>query len=146
MDEAVGIPGTRARLGLDGVLGFVVPGAGDAVGGAVSMYAMYAALRLGAGASVLARMALNVALDALVGVVPLLGDVFDFVFKANRRNLALLETYVADPRRTRAKSRATVWLVFGVLVAGLVALLAGVVWGLTFVAGMLNTLATGGAG
>ena len=141
MDEAVGVPGTRVRLGLDGVLGLLAPGAGDAVGGAVSVYAMYAAARLGAGPAVLLRMALNVGLDALVGVVPLLGDLFDFAFKANRRNLRLLESFVADPGRTRAKSRVAVWLTFGALALGIVALLAVIIWGLGLLFNAIGTVA-----
>lgn len=143
MDSAVGVPGTRFRVGLDGVIGLLVPGAGDAVGGMTSIYALYAAARLGAGPAVMLRMALNVALDALVGVIPLLGDLFDFAFKANRRNLRLLEAYLADPRRTRTKSRVTVWVTFGVLVGLLLGLLVAVVWGLRLLAGLLNTLAAG---
>ncbi len=143
MDEAVGVPGTRFRVGLDGVLGLVAPGAGDALGGAVSIYAMYAAARLGAGAAVLLRMALNVGLDALVGVVPLAGDLFDFGFKANRRNLALLERFVENPGRTRGASRVAVWATFGALAAALVALLVGLVWGLGLAVDVLNTVAGG---
>ncbi len=145
MDEAVGIPGTKVRLGADGLLGFFVPGVGDAVGGAVSAYAMYAAARLGAGPSVLLRMALNIAIDALVGVIPLLGDLFDFAFKANRRNLRLLEAFVDDPTRTRARSRVAVWVVFALLMLVLIGLFALIVWGLTLLAAGLNTLAGGGA-
>lgn len=143
MDEAVGVPGTRFRVGLDGVMGLLVPGAGDAVGGAVSVYAMYAAARLGAGPAVLLRMTLNIGLDALVGVVPFLGDLFDFAFKANRRNLRLLEAFASDPRRTRARSRVAVWGVFGVLVLALVGLLVALVWGLRYLFDANGTLAAG---
>ncbi len=140
MDEAVGVPGTRVRLGLDGLLGLLAPGAGDAVGGAVSVYAMYAAARLGAGPAVLLRMALNVGLDALVGIVPLLGDLFDFAFKANRRNLRLLESYVEAPQQTRRKSRVAVWLTFAALVLVLVGFLAALVWLLKLLVGGLGAL------
>lgn len=143
MDEAVGVPGTRFRVGIDGVLGLIAPGVGDAVGGSVSMYAMYAAARLGAGPMVLLRMALNVGLDVLVGVIPLLGDLFDFAFKANRRNLNLLEAYLADPRRTRARSRSLVWMVFAGLVLALVGLLVAVVWGLRLLFDLIGALAAG---
>jgi len=118
MDEAVRIPGTRFRVGLDGLAG-LVPGVGDALTAAVSGYALLAAARTGAPKSVIARMAGNILLDTLVGAVPVLGDVFDLAFKANRRNLHLLEQYAATPHVTHRASRG---LIAGVAV-GLVAVL-----------------------
>lgn len=93
MDSALPVPGTRWRVGLDSLVG-LIPGIGDAAGFAVSGYALLEARRLGAPTSLLLRMALNIAVDALVGAVPLLGDVFDAGFKANRRNLRLLERHL----------------------------------------------------
>jgi hypothetical protein len=122
MDEAVGIPGTRFRIGLDGLLG-LIPGVGDALSAGIAGYAVIAAARLGAPRSVLARMAGNIALDTLAGAVPLLGDLFDFGFKANRRNLRTLESFLAEPQRTRRSSRA---LLIGT-VAGLIGVLVVVV-------------------
>lgn len=104
MDELVTVPGTKMRVGLDGLLG-LLPGAGDVIGGAVSAYALVLAARVGAPRSVLARMAANVLIDALVGAVPLLGDVFDFFWKSNRRNLALLESYVERPESVQRRSK-----------------------------------------
>ena len=77
------------RFGLDGLLG-LVPGIGDSVGALASAYVMLEARRLGAPRSVLLRMAANLLLDYLIGAVPVAGDLFDFGFKANRRNLDLL--------------------------------------------------------
>jgi hypothetical protein len=114
MDEAVRIPGTRFRFGLDGLAG-LIPGVGDALTAAVSGYALIAAARTGAPASVITRMAGNILLDSLVGAVPVLGDVFDFAFKANRRNLRLLEQYTAAPTPTRRTSRGVVALLIGLL-------------------------------
>lgn len=111
LDSAVGVPGTRIRFGLDAVLG-LVPGVGDVVGAAAAGYIVLAAARLGAPASLLVRMLLNVAIDTVVGAVPLLGDLFDFGFRSNLRNVALLERHLADPRGARAASRR---VVFGVL-------------------------------
>ena len=85
------------RFGLDGLLG-LVPGVGDTVGALASAYVILAARRLGAPRSVLLRMGGNLALDYLVGAIPLLGDLFDFGFKANRRNLDLLRRALADRR------------------------------------------------
>jgi hypothetical protein len=107
MDNAVGIPGTRLRFGLDALLG-LVPGVGDVVGAAAAGYVVLAAARLGAPASVLVRMLLNVGIDTVVGSVPLLGDLFDLGFRSNSRNVALLERHLADPRGARAASRSVV--------------------------------------
>ena len=90
MDSAVGLPGTRFRIGLDGLFG-LAPVAGDAASAAVALYIVWEARRLGAPPSLVARMLGNVALDAFGGSVPLLGDLFDVAFKANVRNVDLLE-------------------------------------------------------
>lgn len=127
MDEAVRIPGTRFRVGLDGILG-MLPGVGDAVTAAVSGYALLAAARMGAPKSVIARMAGNIVADAAVGAVPLLGDIFDFAFKANRRNLRLLEQFAAEPARTRKASRIGVATTIGVIVFLVIAVAFFTVW------------------
>ncbi|MDF1503421.1 DUF4112 domain-containing protein [Roseisolibacter sp. H3M3-2] len=132
MDSAVGIPGTRVRFGLDAVLG-LVPGVGDVVGAAAAGYVVLAAARLGAPASVLLRMLVNVGVDTLVGSVPLLGDLFDLGWRSNTRNVALLERHLADPRGARAASRA---VVVGVLVG--LALLAAA--GIFLVVALLRAL------
>ncbi|MGP1356332.1 DUF4112 domain-containing protein [Roseicyclus sp.] len=89
------------RFGWDGILG-LVPGLGDAVTLASGGYMMMEGARLGARRSVLARMAANAGLDFFVGSVPILGDVFDVAFKANRRNIALLRREMARTGRLRA--------------------------------------------
>lgn len=90
MDNSVGIPGTRYRIGLDPLLG-LIPGVGDAVGLAASLWIVSEARRLGVPTVTLVRMLMNVALDAAVGTVPVLGDLFDAGYKANQRNLDILE-------------------------------------------------------
>ncbi len=120
LDDLVRIPGTRFRFGLDPIIG-LVPGLGDAAGAVFSGLILLAGVRLGAPPVVLLRMAGNIALDAIVGAVPLLGDVFDFGFKANRRNLALLERWERAPAAVRRGSRlllaALVLLLLAILVA-----------------------------
>lgn len=91
MDDAVRVPGTNLRIGLDALLGFLMPGAGDALTALSHLALVWFAFRARVPGVVLARMLLNVAIDALVGVLPIAGDVFDVFFKANRRNLELLE-------------------------------------------------------
>lgn len=89
LDTAFVIPGTRFRFGMDGLIG-LVPGIGDAVTTALSLWIVYEAHQLGAPKHMLVRMLGNVALDGVVGSVPLAGDVFDVMWKANRRNVSLL--------------------------------------------------------
>ncbi|MEJ0084865.1 MAG: DUF4112 domain-containing protein [Pseudomonadota bacterium] len=120
-DQAFGIPGTRFRFGLDALFG-LVPGLGDLVGALVAVYALHVARRLRAPPEIQAHMLSNIALDALVGTVPLVGDIFDFVFKAQTRNLALLEGWVKTPHRTAKRSKwglilipAAIILVFATL-------------------------------
>lgn len=88
------MPGTRWRFGLDPLLG-LLPVAGDTVGAALSLWIVYQALRLDAPPAVLARMLGNVALDFAAGSIPLLGDLFDAGFKANLKNVALLQKSLA---------------------------------------------------
>jgi hypothetical protein len=89
LDSQFRIPGTPIRLGIDGLLG-LVPGLGDTLTLLPSAYLVLRAHQMGAGRKVVMRMAANTALDYLAGTVPVLGDVFDIAFKANRRNFALL--------------------------------------------------------
>lgn len=98
LDAALRIPGTRWRIGLDGLLGFI-PGLGDAATGLIALYPIIEAWRLGAPPAVLARMLGNLGLDLAVGTVPLLGDVFDVAFKANRRNVHLLRRHLESAAR-----------------------------------------------
>ena len=107
LDEAVRVPGTRIGLGLDFLLG-LVPGAGDLAAGALATYGLWVAQRLGAPRGGLLRMAANVAVDTVVGSVPVLGDLFDAAWKSNVRNLALLDRWLQQPARTRRSSRALV--------------------------------------
>ena len=89
MDARYGIPGTRFRIGLDGLIG-LIPGIGDGVGLAVSGWMIAEAVQAGARRRTIARMVGNAALDGVVGSVPLVGDLFDFAFKSHQRNAALL--------------------------------------------------------
>ena len=89
MDTAVGIPGTRFRFGADSIMG-LIPGIGDAGGALISLFIVNEARRLGASNQVLLKMLGNIGLDTLTGSVPLIGDMFDVYFKANRRNMLLL--------------------------------------------------------
>ena len=94
LDAAVRIPGTNIRIGLDPILG-LIPGFGDLAGTLLSGYVVLAAVRLGVPRPVLIRMLANLGIDAVLGAVPLLGDIFDVAWRANTRNVALIESHVA---------------------------------------------------
>lgn len=113
LDDLVRVPGTSRRIGLDPVLG-LLPGGGDIAGGALSAYIVVAAARLGAPSSVIVRMGWNIVVDTLLGGVPLIGDLFDAWWKANRRNVELLERYLEQPGSVRRSSRL---VLAGVLIA-----------------------------
>ena len=93
LDTAFVIPGTNIRFGIDAMMG-LVPGIGDAITTAMSLYIVHEARQLGAPRHLIARMLANVALDGVVGAVPFLGDAFDVMWRANRRNMTLLRNYL----------------------------------------------------
>jgi hypothetical protein len=123
LDSAFTIPGTRYRFGLDPLIG-LVPGLGDAVSAVFSGYIIIQASRLGAPRSVVTRMIANVALDTVVGWIPVLGDLFDVAWKSNLKNMALLEGHLRQPAATRAGSRKALLLLSGVLFLSLVGAIA----------------------
>lgn len=113
LDDGFRIPGTELRIGLDPILGLLLPGVGDAAGAVGTFSLFLLALRRGVPNVVLLRMAMNVALDALVGALPVLGDLFDFGFKANRRNLALIEQSAPSAGTLTPSSSVGHWLFVG---------------------------------
>ena len=104
LDSSIPIPGTRFTVGLDALIG-LFPFIGDLIGVALSSFILKEAARLGAPKSVLMRMSFNVALEGVIGIVPFAGDVFDAAFKANQRNVRLLESWLDEPKRTTRSSR-----------------------------------------
>jgi hypothetical protein len=90
------------RLYVDPILGFFLPGAGDLLTGATGVYLVALAIRAGAPRIVVARMLINLTIDVAVGLIPFAGDLFDFAWRANQRNLALLEkrAHMERPRGT----------------------------------------------
>ena len=94
MDGVFVIPGTNVRIGLDAIVG-LVPGVGDVVSGVISSYLIWEARRLGAPRWLIARMMGNTLLDTTIGAIPIIGDAFDVLFRANMRNMALLRSHLA---------------------------------------------------
>lgn len=127
LDSSIPLPG-GFRIGLDGIIG-LIPGVGDAIGGGLSTWILYQGYKRGVPNLVMARMMLNVLFDALLGTIPLLGDVFDFFFKANAMNMRLLADYEVDPNKTYKRSALAT---FGFIVA-LVAIAAIFIYGVIMV-------------
>jgi hypothetical protein len=137
LDAAVRIPGTEIRFGLDALLG-LIPGAGDIAGGVLSTFIIVQAAKLGAPGAVLARMVMNVAVDSIVGAVPILGDLFDIGWKSNMRNAQLLERYVERPQATRAASRGAVVAAVTAVLLIVVGMIAVVVVIVRWLAGLAS--------
>jgi hypothetical protein len=108
LDARFRLPGIGVRVGYDAILG-LIPGAGDIISGMLASYGLIAGFRLGAPAPVLLRMLGNIALDTLIGAIPIAGDLFDVGWKGNLRNLALLDRWEADPRKVTERSVALIW-------------------------------------
>ncbi|MEO8903423.1 MAG: DUF4112 domain-containing protein [Polyangiaceae bacterium] len=118
LDDAFRVPGTRVAIGLDAILGFFLPTIGDAATGLCSLALLVLGFQMGMPRVVLLRMVFNIALDTLLGSVPILGDVFDLFWRSNRRNLELLERYDRDPER---RPGLTDYLIVGLGIALVVA-------------------------
>ena len=127
LDDAVRVPGTNIRFGLDALLG-LLPGAGDAVTGVVAAYAIVLAARLGAPPVVIARMTMNVLIDIATGTIPVLGDIFDVGWKSNRKNVQLLERYQAEPQKVRTSSWAIVFVLLLIIAAAIVGVFMLAAW------------------
>jgi hypothetical protein len=108
--------------------GFIglIPGIGEVFDALVSLYIIIRAIQLGISRVAIARMLMNVGIEALAGSVPLIGDLFDIAFKANRRNYHLLKKHISQPKRQRRHD----WLFLIVTVALVIASIALPVIGL----------------
>ncbi|HIK27534.1 MAG: DUF4112 domain-containing protein [Oscillatoriaceae bacterium SKW80] len=114
LDNAIPIPGTPYRIGIDPILG-ILPAGGDIAAAFISGYIIYSAMRLGLPKETLLRMVTNILIDVLIGSIPLLGDVIDVMWKANVKNVELLESHLDIPQESKKADR---WFIF-LLLAGL---------------------------
>lgn len=122
MDSQFRIPGTQIRFGLDPLIG-LIPGAGDFSSFAVSAVMVMVLAQNGASGFVLARMILNVVIDALIGSIPFIGDIFDFAFKANQRNMRLMMEHYEEGRH-----KGGAWKVIVPVLLVLLVFVALLVW------------------
>ncbi|CAC5344386.1 MULTISPECIES: DUF4112 domain-containing protein [Planktothrix] len=118
LDNAIRVPGTSIGFGIDPILG-LIPGGGDILGGVLSIYIVFEAFKLGLPRETLITMVSNIALETITGTVPVFGDIFDVAWKANVKNVELLEDYVNSPE---LGEKADPWFVF-LLLGGLLLLI-----------------------
>ena len=90
LDESITLPGTKYKIGIDPIIG-LIPGGGDVIGGILSMYIMHTGIKMGVQKTVIIKMFRNIALDFLIGWIPIIGDIFDIVWKSNQKNVKLIE-------------------------------------------------------
>jgi Domain of unknown function (DUF4112) len=119
LDDMWRIPGTQIRFGLDAVIGWV-PGIGDAMAGVASCLIVFASWRRGAKPITLARMVANILLEMTLGAIPVAGDVFHIVWKANRRNYRLLLREKEQPGANTKRD----WIFLAVILVTAIAVVA----------------------
>ena len=123
LDSVFEVPGTGRRVGIDGMLTFI-PVIGDAAGLSLSMIVVAAGIASGVSIPTIVRMMLNVGLETLVGLVPFAGALFDMAYKANERNVALIEADLADRKATKRSSLAILGVTLAVMFVAVLMLIA----------------------
>jgi uncharacterized protein DUF4112 len=108
---------------VDPLIGFVLPGVGDLIGSLIGFYIVFVAMKRRVSPVIIARMILNLGIDAVLGFLPIIGDAIDLGFKANDKNVKLLET------RTVGRAKPSDWLVVVGALAGFVAVFGLAIWG-----------------
>ncbi len=138
LDSSIVIPGTGFTIGLDALIG-LVPVLGDAIGVILSAYIVAECARLGISRPVLIRMVFNIAVEGLVGALPIVGDVFDAAWKANQKNVRLLDTYLDRPGKTAASSMLLMVLLVALFALLLAAIGAAGLFILHWIAGLASS-------
>ena len=141
LDSAISIPGTSWKFGFDAIVG-LIPVVGDLIGGLLSGYIILEAARAEVPTLTLARMLANVGIDTLVGSVPALGDLFDAAWKANIKNVELLERHLAVTAAPSGESRGVIGATVLAVIPLVLIVAAGLALGI-FVARLLWGLKTG---
>ncbi|MEO9128341.1 MAG: DUF4112 domain-containing protein [Microcoleus sp.] len=139
LDDALPIPGTPYRIGLDPILG-LLPGGGDLIGAVFSGYVVFKAAQLGVPQETLIKMAANIVFDTVIGTVPVAGDLFDVAWKANIKNMKLLDAHVGSPEPGKKAD----WLFVAALLLGLMLIFAGVIFLTVMFFGWVFRALTGG--
>lgn len=139
LDNALPIPGLNYRIGLDPIIG-LIPGGGDVVSAILSAYIVLEATRFGLPKETLGRMVINILIDTLTGIVPILGDIFDLTWKANAMNMQLLEEHLQAPQSSQAADRGFIIImimILALIVFGITSFGLFLLWGLT---ALMNSL------
>jgi hypothetical protein len=113
LDQAIRIPGTNIRFGLDPIISLLVPAFGDSVAALMSVYIVFVSVRYGLPKGVIARMVFNIGVDYLIGSVPLIGDLFDFAWKANNKNMTLLHRHARGAGESKWSDWGWLFLLVG---------------------------------
>ncbi|MEB3150425.1 MAG: DUF4112 domain-containing protein [Sphaerospermopsis kisseleviana] len=133
LDNAITIPGTPVGIGLDPILG-LIPVGGDVLGLIFSLHIVIESAKLGISKATLGRMIVNIIIDALVGAIPMLGDLFDFAWRANNYNLILLEDYLKSPGEKKKADQGFILTIFagsvllGIVLIALPVIFIGMLW------------------
>jgi Domain of unknown function (DUF4112) len=109
LDNKFRVPFTEMRFGVDALIG-LIPGVGDWLGLGISTVLVMAIMRRGVGFGMLLKMMGNILLDGMIGTIPLVGDIFDFRHKANRRNVEMLRQYYTDNPNPPSAKRSFFWI------------------------------------
>ena len=121
LDNNFTIPGTKAKIGLDPIMG-AIPIIGDLIGALLSTYIMYSGIKMGVPRSVVAQMATNIALDFTIGWIPIIGYIFDIIWKSNKRNVKLIE----EAMMAKEEGDKTNYLIIGALLIILIIIILAI--------------------
>lgn len=124
LDNAISIPGTKYRIGIDPILG-LIPGGGDLISSIFAGYVVFKSAQMGVPQETLVQMAANIVFDTVAGTVPVAGDLLDLTWKANVKNLELLDAHLGSPEPAGKKAD---WLFVAALMLGLALIVAGVIF------------------
>lgn len=140
LDNAIPIPGTKYRIGLDPILG-LIPGGGDLIGSVFAGYVVFKAAQMGAPQETLVQMVANIIFDTVAGTVPVAGDLLDVGWKANVKNIELLDAHLGSPEPVGKKAD---WLFVVALLLGLMLIVGGVIFSSVMLFGWVFKALTGG--
>lgn len=140
LDDAIPILGTKYRIGLDPILG-LIPGGGDLLGSIFSGYIVFKSAQMGVPQETLLKMVANIVFDTVAGTVPVAGDLFDVVWKANVKNIELLDAHLGSPEPAGKKAD---WLFVAALLLGLILIVGSVIFLSVMIFGWLFRVFTGG--
>ncbi|MCY7385956.1 MAG: DUF4112 domain-containing protein [Microcoleus sp. CAN_BIN18] len=138
LDNAIPIPGTKYRIGLDPILG-LIPGGGDVIGSIFAGYVVFKSAQMGVPQETLVKMAANIVFDTVAGTVPVAGDLLDVAWKANVKNIELLDAHLGSPEQGKKAD----WLFVAALLLGLILIVGGVIFLSVMLFGWLFQVITG---